>query len=54
MTFRFLHMLMVFPSSWSAATPWMRQRAEDSLLMKRVVVDSRTADEYVNVVTAER
>ncbi|ECW0329200.1 hypothetical protein F3Q52_21710 [Salmonella enterica subsp. enterica] len=43
MIFRFLHMLMVFLSPQSAVTPWLRQRAEDALLMKRVAADIRLA-----------
>lgn len=37
--FRFLHMLMMFLPPQSAVTPWLRQRAEDALLMRRVAAD---------------
>ncbi|HCM1918393.1 TPA: hypothetical protein N3A33_004402 [Salmonella enterica subsp. salamae serovar 28:r:e,n,z15] len=41
--FRFLHMLMVLLPPQSAFRLWLRQRAEDALLMKRVAADIRLA-----------
>ncbi|EJO3413246.1 hypothetical protein NRG69_005559, partial [Salmonella enterica] len=37
--FRFLHMLMLLLPLQSAVKPWLRQMAEDVLLMKRVAAD---------------
>lgn len=38
--FRFLHMLMLLLPLQSAVKPWLRQMAEDVLLMKRVTTAS--------------
>ncbi|EGY1755551.1 hypothetical protein JHS31_002935 [Salmonella enterica] len=43
--FRFLHMLMLLLPLQSAVKPWLRQMAEDVLLMKRVAADVRLAGE---------
>lgn len=49
--FRFLHMLMMFLPPQSAVTPWLRQRAEDALLMRRVAVDIRLAGDVVRKIS---
>ncbi len=43
--FRFLHMLMLLLPLQSAVKPWLRQMAEDVLLMKRVAADVQLAGE---------
>ncbi|EFP2800117.1 hypothetical protein HP612_004631, partial [Salmonella enterica] len=43
--FRFLHMLMVFLPSQSAFKIWLRQMAEDALLMEHMATDIRLAGE---------
>ncbi|EIW3592664.1 hypothetical protein MC118_003618 [Salmonella enterica] len=43
--FRILHMLMVLMPSQNAFKIWLRQMAEDALLMKRVAADIRLAGE---------
>ncbi|HAU3137030.1 TPA: hypothetical protein JDD40_003123 [Salmonella enterica subsp. diarizonae] len=49
--FRFLHMLMLVLPTRSAVTPWLRQRAEDVLLMKRVAADIRLAGDVVRKIS---
>lgn len=46
--FRFLHMLMVLLPPQSAFRLWLRQRAEDALLMKRVAADIRLAGKVLS------
>lgn len=49
--FRFLHMQMMFLPSQSAVTPWLRQRAENALLMKRVAADIQLAGDVVRKIS---
>ncbi|HIB1590394.1 TPA: hypothetical protein ACWV6B_002776 [Salmonella enterica subsp. enterica serovar Muenchen] len=46
--FRFLHMLMVLLPPQSAFRLWLRQMAEDALLMKRVAADIRLAGKVLS------
>ncbi|EJA5821389.1 hypothetical protein OD560_005411, partial [Salmonella enterica] len=43
--FRILHMLMVLMPSQNAFKIWLRQMAEDTLLMEHVAADIRLAGE---------
>ncbi|EBS4548524.1 hypothetical protein J9N36_004365 [Salmonella enterica] len=49
--FRCLHMLMVVLPTQNAVTQWLRQRAEDALLMKRVSTDIRLAGDVVRKIS---
>lgn len=51
--FRFLHMLMVFLPLRSAFKIWLRQMAEDALLMMRVATDIRLAGELFRLYTGD-
>ncbi|EDI1751942.1 hypothetical protein MW925_000571 [Salmonella enterica] len=46
--FRFLHMLMVLLPPQSAFRLWLRQRAEDALLMEHVAADIRLAGKVLS------
>ncbi|ECG2271356.1 hypothetical protein EU293_16690 [Salmonella enterica subsp. enterica serovar Eastbourne] len=46
--FRFLHMLMVLLPPQSAFRLWLRQRAEDVLLMEHVAADIRLAGKVLS------
>ncbi|HAG0017456.1 TPA: hypothetical protein G8O67_004840 [Salmonella enterica] len=46
--FRFLHMLMVLLPPQSAFRLWLRQRAEDALLMEHVATDIRLAGKVLS------